>query len=195
MRRIGLLVEDFGHEVVLTTLLIRLAKIYQVAIECHALSVRGGHGKVVSELKQYLREVERDKRPYHDLLIVATDANCKGFSERKRELSKVAGKKSFLSIIYAIPDPHLERWLLLDSTAFKRILGKGCQAPDKKCEKDRYKRLFIEAVREAGVIPLLGGLEYAKDIVEVMDLAYIARTDVAIEQLLQELYRQFQLWQ
>ncbi len=53
--------------------------------------------------------------------------------------------------IYAIPDPHLERWLLLDSAAFKHVLGRGCSAPDQKCEKERYKQLLIQAILEAGL--------------------------------------------
>jgi len=117
MYRIGLFVEDVGHETFLTALLKRLAEEQQIEMNCQAFSVRGGHGKVVTELKQYLRDLERGQIHPQDLLIVATDANCKGFQERKREFSSIT-KKATIPIIYAIPDPHIERWLLLDSAAF-----------------------------------------------------------------------------
>ena len=58
------------------------------------------------------------------------------------------GHEVFLrSVIYAIPDPHIERWLLLDSAAFKKVLDKGCSAPTQKCERGLYKRLLLQAVR------------------------------------------------
>ncbi len=171
----------------------RLAKEQHIEITYQPFSVRGGHGKVVTELKQYLRDIERGQIHPQDLLIVATDANCKGYQERKREFSNTT-KNATIPIIYAIPDPHIERWLLLDSAAFKQALGKGCNAPDKKCEKDRYKRLLIQAVRDADVIPLIGGLEYAQDIVNAMNLQNIALKDAACGHFLQELRTQFELW-
>ncbi len=47
--------------------------------------------------------------------------------------------------------------------AFKAVLGRGSKAPDAKCEKQRYRQLLAQAVLEAGVQPLLGGVEYAED--------------------------------
>jgi hypothetical protein len=61
----------------------------------------------------------------------------------------------------AVPDPHIERWLLLDGAAFKAVFGEGCDAPDLKCSRDRYKSRLIEAIRGTGVTPNLGGLEFA----------------------------------
>ena len=193
MRKIGLFVEDVGHETFLTALLTRLAKEQRIEINYQTFNVRGGHGKVVTELKQYLRDLEHGHIHSQDLLIIATDANCKGFQERKRELSSIT-KKTAIPISYAIPDPHIERWLLLDSAAFKKTLGFGCHAPDKKCEKDRYKHLLIEAVRKAGIIPLLSGMEHAEDIVNTMNLQKIAQIDAAFGDLLQNLRTQFELW-
>jgi hypothetical protein len=61
-----------------------------------------------------------------------------------------------------VPDPHIERWLLLDSQAFKEVLHRGCSAPDQKCDRDRYKLLLDEAVRAAEVEPLLGAWNLPK---------------------------------
>ncbi len=193
LRKIGLFVEDVGHETFITALLTRLAREQKIEIICQPFNVRGGHGKVITELKDYLRDFERGHIQPQDLLIVATDANCKGFQERKQEFRPLT-QKTTLPIIYAIPDPHIERWLLLDSAAFKQTLGKGCKAPDKKCQKDRYKRLLIEAVHDAGVIPLLGGIEYAKDIVNAMNLRKTAQKEASLSHLLQALNAQLELW-
>lgn len=89
----------------------------------------------------------------------------------------------------AIPDPHIERWLLLDSRGFKQVLGRGCAAPDRKCDRDRYKQLLDEAVRNTGVEPLLGGLEYAEDLLLTMDLDRAGRNDSSFGHLLDDLRR------
>lgn len=91
----------------------------------------GGHGKVTAELNYYMRDLKRQGRPYPDLIVVATDANCKGLNERTRE---IVCRDDPAPMILAIPDPHLERWLLLDGAAFKAVFGKGCDAPDQKCD-------------------------------------------------------------
>ena len=110
-----------------------------------------------------MRDLKRqgDLRP--DLIVVATDANCKGLNERMREIS---GREEPAPMILAIPDPHIERWLLLDGAAFKTVFGKGCDAPDQKCDRNRYKQRLIEAIHATGTIPILGGIEYAEDIVQ-----------------------------
>jgi hypothetical protein len=90
-------------------------------------------------------------------------------------------------VICAIPDPHIERWLLLDGRAFQVAVGSGCRAPDEKCEKHRYKRLLNAAVREAGVQPLLGGVEYAEDIVGAYDIQQVARRDASFGHLVGEI--------
>jgi hypothetical protein len=90
-------------------------------------------------------------------------------------------------VICAVPDPHIERWLLVDSAAFKSVLGRGCAAPDQKCEKARYKRLLIEAIRQAGIIPNLGGIEFAADIVAAMNLARASRLDPSLKPFLDEM--------
>lgn len=169
MRRIALFCEDFAHESFLSAIVRRVARESGLSVEITPRSVRGGHGKVIDEFREFLRELDRPQRVLADLLVVATDANCRGLQERTREIYD-GNEKYRPFIIPAIPDPHIERWLLLDSAAFKKVLGRGCAAPDYKCERDRYKRSLIEAVRAAGVTPLLGGVEYAEDIAEAMDL-------------------------
>ncbi len=129
-----------------------------------------------------------------DLLIVAIDGNCKGFQGRKQELETIM--KGFVGqAIYAIPDPHIERWLLLDSAAFKKVLGKGCSAPTQKCERDLYKRLLREAVQKTGVNPPLGGIEYTEELVNAMDLERLEKTGDSLSKLLKALRLKFQEWE
>ena len=194
MRRIKLFVEDRGHEVFLQALMHRIAKKYTIDIETVFSNARGGHGKVMGKLKNYMNELQDDDEILPDLLIVAIDGNCKGFSGCKQEIDNIM-KGFHGALVYAIPDPHIERWLLLDSAAFKKVLGKGCSAPTQKCERDLYKRLLLQAVRNTGVNPPLGGIEYAEDLVNAMDLEYLERIGDSLSKLLKELRHKFQEWQ
>lgn len=98
-------------------------------------------------------------------------------------------------MILAVPDPHIERWLLLDGAAFKAVFGKGCGAPDQKCERDRYKQLLIRAISATGVEPSLGGIEFAEDLVRNMDIDRAAHADRSLERFVNELRAVFHGWQ
>lgn len=141
-----------------------------------------------------MRARQRQSAALPDLLRVGRDANCKGYNECKEAIDRaLTGYAS--AVVLAIPDPHVERWLLLDPAAFKLILGKGCPAPDNKCERDRYKERLVQAVRDAGVEPRLDGLEYAADLVAAMDLPRLERKDASFGRLLQDLRQQFNQWE
>jgi len=198
MREVVLFTEDSGHEVFVRALVNRMAQEYNVHAVLHPRSVRGGYGKVTTELKQYLRDLKNGREQTPDLLVVATDANCKGYLKRRQEVDKVV--IAFGDIVpldhvaHAIPDPHVERWPLLDSAAFKAVLGRGCEAPGYKCERNRYKQLLAEAVRNAGVAPILGGIEHMEDIVNAMDLQHAQTADDSLGKLLGELHPVFRSW-
>lgn len=120
MREIALFVEDDAHRKVINTLVCRIATEYGVQVQLDWRNVIGGYGKVVAELDNYLRDLRRQGTPWPVLPIVATDANCKGLNERARE---IGGRDDVVPMILALPDPHIERWLLLDGAAFKAVFG------------------------------------------------------------------------
>jgi hypothetical protein len=76
--KVALFGEDIGHEHVVSALLRRLARELKVQIEIISVSVRGGHGQVISELKAYVGDLARNRiLRAPDLLITATDAKCR----------------------------------------------------------------------------------------------------------------------
>ena len=193
MFSIVLFAEDYGHEEFVKSLVERLSRESNVPVKITPRNARGGHGKVVTEFQIFLRDLEHAREGLPDLLIVATDANCKKYAKRRREIDKINDKfKNFT--VYAIPDPHIERWLLLDSAAFKTVLGKGCDKPDQKCSRDRFKQLLLNAMRNAGVIPPLGGVEYTEDIVNAMDLQRMERANASFGKFLKDLQGKFKEW-
>lgn len=193
MRNINLFVEDSAHADFLTALLKRFADEYSIKINLNPSSVRGGHGAVMKELRQYLRDVQRYKEGLPDLIIVGTDSNCKGVTERENEIKEIASDLTDI-VICMIPEPHIERWFLLDSEAFKIVFRKGCPAPDQKCERDRYKKMYLNAIVEATQVPPLSGTERLEDLVNAMDLVGI-QNDASVRRFLRSLQRQFRTWQ
>lgn len=193
MREIAFFVEDFAHREFLEALVQRLAEEYGVEIRTKWRNARRGHGAVVGELKQFLRDLQQGHEELPDLVIVGTDANCKGLVERLRQINDVVDKIG-MRIVSAVPDPHIERWLLVDSSAFKNVFGKGCNAPDQKCERDRYKKILIDAIRQSGIVPSIGGIEFAGDIVRAMNLDHAVRADGSLRRLVEELRQVFNDW-
>lgn len=194
MIEIALFAEDFGQEEFLSALIERLAREERAEAVVRRRSVRGGRARALSELSQFVRDIGRSRERLPDLLVVVSDANCEGYVSRRREVERAAAglqetKPGFL--IVAVPDPHVERWMLVDSRAFKAVLGRGCDAPDSKCEKDRYKQILLDAMKAAGVVPPLGGMEFARDIVDNLDLDRADRLDGSLGQTVASLRNYF----
>ena len=191
MRDVALFGEDYAHRQIVGAPVRRLAAEIRIEARMDWRSAVHRHGRVVQEFNTYLHDLNRQGgRP--DLIIVATDANCKGLNERSRELER---PNVPVPVIKAIPDPHIERWLLLDGAAFRAVLGRGCDAPDQKCERERYKRLLINAIYDAGIMPSLGGIEFAEDIVKYMNIDRAARSDPSLQRFVTEICQTFRQWQ
>lgn len=178
--------EDSAHRMVVGPLIAKVAQEQGVAVRVDWRNARGGYPRVSSELRDYLRDLSR-QREQPDLVVIATDANCKGVAQRTSELPL---DQAPVGTVLAIPDPHIERWLLVDGAAFRAVLGRGCQAPDQKCARDRYKSLLLQAVIDAGVEPSLGGVEYAEDLIATMDLDRAASADASLRRFVEDLRRE-----
>ncbi len=193
MREIALFVEDFAHQQIIGPLVERIAGEQDVEVRLDWRSAVRGHGQVARELGDYLRDVDRQGEPWPHLIVVATDANCKGLNERAGEIGRQT-RQARAPVVLAVPDPHIERWLLLDGAAFKAVFGQGCDAPDQKCDRDRYKQRLIEAIRGTGVTPSVGGIEYAEDIVRKMDVERAMQADRSFARFVDGLRTTFQSW-
>ena len=191
MREIALFVEDYAHQQVIGALVRRIAVECNIEVRLDWRNAVGGHGKVITELSAFMQDLRGQGSPWPDMVVIATDANCKGLNERTR---LIAGGEALAPVILAIPDPHIERWLLLDGAAFKAVFGKGCDLPDKKCDRRRYKQQLIEAIHSTGTIPRLGGIEYAEDIVEQIDINGAAQIDRSFRRFIENLRNTFRGW-
>ena len=194
MRNINLFVEGAAHEDFLNALVQRLANECNIKVNIKTSSVRRGHGMVIRELKQYLQDLHRDKENLPDLVIVGTDSNCTRILEREKEINQIKSDLTDI-VVSMIPDPHVERWLLLDSEAFKTVFGKGCSIPDQKCERGRYKHMLLNAIYDATKVPPLDGMERMEELVNAMNLQHMEQNDKSVQRFLSALRRQFRTWQ
>ena len=195
--RILYFLEDLAQEGLLRALLQRVAaeeSICSGVLKHDIRSARGG-SRVVNEFRKFLRDTA-DAPPEAHLLVAAIDANCKRRTAKIKELAKCVDDTHPLkeAIVYAVPDPHIERWYLLDQRAFKLAVGldRAPELPPYKCKRDHYKNALSQALRDGGVSSVLGGAEYAEKIVEnVQDLDTLGRQDNSFQAFIQDLRSAF----
>lgn len=146
--------------------------------------------------KHFLHDLSREQQDLPDSVIVVVDANCSGHNGRKALMDGVlAPYPQFKALVsYAIPDPHIERWMLVDPRAFQATFGRGCTLPAIKCAKNEYKKLLREEIRKSGIDPPLGGEEYAEDIVMEMNLGQAEVHEPSFGLFLKSLKAQFNAW-
>jgi hypothetical protein len=166
MLKVMLFCKDFGLKEVLTTLLQRFGEEYRLTLEIEERSVTGGHGKAITELQRFIREQLRYKQFLTlPILVLGIDANSQGYQQQVKqlkslkEISDLKKVAPAVNIVYAVPDPHVERWLLLDPAAFKIVFGTGYTPTKDQGRKDEYKQQLREALKQMGLKPTMGGLE------------------------------------
>jgi hypothetical protein len=179
---VDVFVEDRAHEAFFVPLLERVATEEGVSVSSLVRSGRGGHGRSLTELRLYQRIVSPP-----DLLIVGIDGNCSTFT-KARQVIRAATEAPFSDrLVVACPDPHVERWYLADPESFKTVVGQRPSLGRKKCVRDYYKDALAKAVRQAGHPPTLGGIEFAREIVESMDLFRAGKNDRSLKAFVDDL--------
>lgn len=171
MARILYFLEDRLQEGFIKALVNRIAQDMSVPVGSLIHDVRSARGgsTVIPEFKRFMKDTAQTNPDEADLLVIAIDGNCRGRTARIRQLEKYISRNHPLrgKVVYAVPNPHIERWYMMDQRAFKNGVGidKAPAMPAYKCRKDYYKSLLHQALAEANVGSMLGGVEYADNIV------------------------------
>lgn len=190
---VGYFLEDIGQERFLVALVERVAKEKELSSDRLRHDVRnatGGQGKALGELRRFLRDVSREQEQPFDLLVVAIDGNCHGYSKRRKDIRAIVKRSGYPSlVVYAIPDPHVERWYLADPDKFRQVLDTNVvpEVPSYKCERGYYKQILRRAVQQTGIAAQLGGLEYGPDIARALDLYAAGKADTGFKHFVDEL--------
>lgn len=190
--------EDRAQEGFIKALVEKVAK--ENGIPSHSLkhriqSARRG-SRVIAEFRNFLKDARRLGNAGADLIVVSIDGNCKGYNDRVKQLSRYLRPTDWFQsrILYAVPDPHIERWYLMDQKAFKEgiEIDKPPEMPPYKCKKGHYKQILHRAFRDAGIQSLLGGPEYAEKIIgNIADLKLFAQKNTGLEKFIQDLQKGF----
>lgn len=183
---VDVFVEDRAHEAFLVPLVLRIAREEEVPVSPRVRSARGGHARAIAELKLYQDLVTKGAAgtTYPDLLIVGIDGNCSTFAKARQAIEDATQTPFSDRLVVASPDPHVERWYLADPESFKTVVGQRPIVGKKKCARDHYKRVLAKTVRQAGHPATLGGIEFAPDLVEGMDLYRAGRGDHSLKAFL-----------
>lgn len=186
---VDLFAEDLAHEHFLKPFVTRIAAEEQFRISVRLRRARGGHGRVLSELDLYQKIVEKGALPESppELLVVVTDGNCAVWTRRRQEIRQRIIPSLSARLVVACPDPHIERWYLADPVSFCSVVGSQPTTGKVKCERDYYKNALARAVRQAGHSVLLGGVEFASELVSVMDLYRAGRNDRSLHAFVKDL--------
>ena len=175
--RLGFFLEDLAHEKFVVTLTLRVLELTAGDAALDVRNARGGDA--IGSYYRFLQDCKRGRQSPYDLLVVCSDGNCTGPAKRRRDLDEKRARLQYDGeVIYAIPDPHIERWYLLDTVALARAAGVPIpdEVPAHKCGKLIYKELLMNAFRRGGITPLLGGgSEYGDAVATEMDLELIRR--------------------
>lgn len=190
--------EDRLQEGFIKALVVRAAK--EELIETDSLShdVRSARGgsRIINEFRNFIRYSTKTGIVDADLLVVTIDGNCKGYKDRVKQLEKyIKPTHPFENkIVYAIPDPHIERWYIMDQRAFRDGVGldKAPDLPPYKCKKAHYKQVLNKTLKESNVHSLLGGAEYAEKIVgNIIDINSLGKQNAGFEAFIKDLRSKF----
>jgi hypothetical protein len=186
---VDLFVEDRGHEELLGPIIKRVAAEEALRCNVRVRSNRGGHARAIAEYRLYQRLFERGALPGPgaDLIVVGIDGNCTTYPRKREEIRSATSATLLGRLVVACPDPHVERWYMADPDSFHDIVGARPVVGRRKCVRDHYKHLLAKTVREAGHTPTLGGIEFAREIVEVLDWYRAGRGDRSFKAFVDEL--------
>jgi len=176
-RRLDIFVEDRAHEYFIRALVMRVAREEGKKVEVQIRSATGGHGRAVSEFKKYMVLLEKRVLVRPELIVVGIDSNCSRFNAKRKEILDIGSQAYGPVVVAACPDPHVERWYMVDSGAFHSIVGSTPHIKQKKCKRDYYKAALANAIRQAGHPPTLSGLEFAEELAWAIDMYASGKSD------------------
>lgn len=186
---IDMFAEDRAHEALLGPLIRRIATEAGVDIDLRVRSARGGHGRAIGEFRTYQQSLEKGTLlgPPPDLIVVGIDGNCATFAKKRIEIEDATLAAFRNRVIASCPDPHIERWFLADVESFHKVIGSRPVVGKKKCVRDHYKQLLGQAIRDGGHPTTLGGIEFANELVERMDIYRAGKADGSLKAFVEDL--------
>lgn len=176
--------EDEATERIIDALVKRQAELLGLyARQRQAFCWRGSEvARRVAEWKAFVA-----RSGYAAFTIFALDGNGKGTSEARKKLEDLLPESRPPHYLLAIPDPHIERWVLLDGNALQRVFSAPPSPAPPGGGRDFYKNFLAGLAQASLKTHETDGTEYAPDITEVMDFAVAEDADRSLHLFLSSL--------
>lgn len=185
-KRIVLFCEDDEHEAFVRAIVGRLCADKGVRPSITAQSTRGGHPRAVAELKAW-QKTYRHLSGIPDLLILLIDANCQGWNPVRDNLVAAIDPAVVPRAVVGCPDPHVERWLIADPSAFQQVVGSPPGADPGKCDRTFYKNLVTDRIAAGSEVVVTGPADLIPDLVDEMDLYRAGKNQPSLKHFLDDL--------
>lgn len=182
--RLDLFCEDVGHEAFARAIAERLSSELEVDLAIRVVSARAGLGRAQRELTAYMHVI-RHRAGTPDLLIVIADGNDVGPQVRREEIEGMGLDGVFPVYVIGTPDPCVEAWLLADPSSLAAEFGQSLQGPRPSPAK-AMKRYLVDYLEQAGKIVMEGGMEFADEIVQVMDLYRAGKNEPTLKRFVDD---------
>lgn len=179
--------EDAAHEAFLVPFIRRVATEEDASVDVRVRSAVGGHGHAMSEFDLFQKTLVQRRLATPDVVVICIDANCKKYAQARREIEDQAVPSLRECMIIACPDPHIERWYMADPEGFALVVGATPPTKRRKCGRDTYKALLHNTIHQAGHLAPLGGIEFAAELIERMDLFRAGKNDKSLKAFTDEL--------
>ena len=183
---IGLFMEDNAHERFITSLVQRIASDVSIHVQCDVRNATGGIPQMHGELRRFLLDYSNIESAFFEILIIVQDADREGETEVKSQIRNLIERTGYPgTTILAVPEPYIEAWYLADPVSIQTISGSQnlIQIPQGNNDKDVYKSELSQVFGYA----LLGGIEYADEIIENMNLYRASQNVNSLRHFIDEL--------
>ena len=176
--------EDAAHEAVVGAFFRTHCDAIGVNALLRVRNNAGGHGAMTHAVRSFFSATKRGEIA-GDAFLIARDGNGIGVVERERELKAICEQLEIaVPIVYAIPEPHIEHWLLLDPHAIKTVFGVRFDEVAHHPNRGGYKNALAQVCVAANINSPTGGIEFADDIVAVANLQQIRQRDNSVDRFL-----------
>ena len=174
-----LFLEDSAHEKLLRPLVRRVGREEDVDLTIRVRNAQGGRAGAVKSFRdeQKLLEEGVGGTALPDVLVVAIDGNCATFANKRKEIQRATHSRFEHLVVPACPDPHIERWYVVDPQSFQQVVGNWPESPSRKCDRGVYKKVLADAAEGGTRQSLLGGVEFAEELVAAMDIYRAGKND------------------
>jgi hypothetical protein len=184
---VDLFCEDRGHEEYARSMVKRLAREANTPEpRFNARSVRGGHGRALTELVGWQR-LKFESRG--QLLVVLIDGNSVGWHQQRAAVTEAVEPDRRDGLVIGCPDPYVEAWIAADLEAVYAGLGVRLAEPPKEKKPD-YKRWLSEALEVAGVPVLTNAADIAMDVIPHLDLYRASQASPSLKDFIDTLRRE-----